>query len=798
MKKVCYLGIALAACLSSCSDDSLDNGKTVVNPVQTGDEIIFGSSLSDNANMIESRTVYGDRTETGVPVYWEDDGSDTIAIFCNQASQPANHLVHYKVMPETEDLNKDGKPDKHQAHSVTKVNTAEAGLQWGAPDTEHRFYAFYPASAVKGSTEENETGMITANIPVTQQVQEWRTGTFSSKDGDFDGKTCHFGLPNMDYAYMYAYQAVTPSEVSKDEAIDLNFKNLVTVLDITVQGPKSGTATITNINVDAIDGEQPILTGDFTCNIRNASTGATATCTPVGSFNEERGRISIPCYDKKTGRFIQLGPEELLNVKAYIIPQNIGNTVTRRTLRVTVSMLNGAPCRKTLNTADVTPQKINRVILPKLEVGGTNYWMSSLDPDIYVSELSIPGSKFSILSEANNAANIYQNASIEQQFQDGVRAFIFQTAAKGSNSDGGLTPENNTFTGDIKVVSEEAKKEVMSLEAAVKEIASYLEQCQQIGKENEFAFLMLTYATGGDSDAGTGYYAHSFMGVPYDWTWIREPRNADQTWINLLRDKVNELAEDPNNRIYTDEITPNTTIDDVKGTIILKANYNTQDMLKYYTDPKSFVYNGPDVKTSAPIMFTFWGASTGPNGSGDWTYQDNNGGMPMDWGTPVWYANSTAQLRWYYQEVTSVGTNQEATRDQKEAGITKLFQESVKLYKNDTSHKTWFMNDLGGYYSDRGDINGRGTGIEALAIDMNQMGVDELQDRTENAGLGLVFMNFADKLSDSGAKYKSDWLIQTLIDNNFKFALRKKGSTTTTTSYNASYKTGVNAIGWDK
>jgi len=108
------------------------------------------------------------------------------------------------------------------------------------------------------------------------------------------------------------------------------------------------------------------------------------------------------------------------------------------------------------------------------------------------------------------------------------------------------------------------------------------------------------------------------------------------------------------------------------------------------------------------------------------------------------------------------------------------------------------MNDLGGYYSDYRDINGRGTGIEALAIDMNQMGVDELQDRTENAGLGLVFMNFADKQSDSGAKYKSDWLIQTLIDNNFKFALRKKGSTTTRTSYNASYKTGVNAIGWDK
>ena len=790
MKKIYYLGIALAACLSSCSDDSLDNGKAVVNPVQTGDEIIFGSSLSENTDM-ESRTVYGDRTTTGVPVYWEADGSDEIAIFCLQSSQPASHLVHYNVKPV---LDSDGEPTETAAE-VTKVNTAEAGLQWGDPDTEHRFYAFYPASAVKGSTEENATGQITANIPVTQQVQEWREGTFDTSDPDFKGKKVYFGLPNMDYAYMYAYQAVTPSKVSKDEAIDLNFKNLVTVLDITVQGPQSGTATITNINVDAIDGEEPILTGDFTCNIRNASTGATATCAPVGSFNEERGRISIPCYDKKTGRFIQLAPEELLNVKAYIIPQN-ENTVTKRTLRVTVSMLNGAPCTKTLETAAVTPHKINRVILPKLEVGGTNYWMSSLDPDIYVSELSIPGSKFSVLSEENNAANIYQKASIERQFQDGVRAFILQTAVEGTNSAGGNHPRNNTFDAHMNVVSEGAGNMVMPLSQAIKDIASYLDNCPE-GKRNEFAFVMLTYATGGDSDDGTGYYADWWGPFPTDWTWIREPRTADQTWINLLRDEVNNLTNDPNNRIYTGEITPNTTIDDVKGKIILKANYNTQDMLKYYTDDASLTPNGT-VKTSAPIMFTYWGASTGPNGSGDWTYQDSNGGMPMDWGTPVWYANSTAQLRWYYQEVTSVGTNQEASRDQKEAGITKLFQESVKLYKNDTSHKTWFMNDLGGYYSDSGDINGRGTGIEALAIDMNQMGVDELQDRAENAGLGLVFMNFADKQSNSGAKYKSDWLIQTLIDNNFKFALRKKGSTTTRTSYNASYKTGVNAIGWDK
>lgn len=753
MKKNIFLiaGIALTAMLSGCADENLDN--TVKNPVKSGEEIMFGSELSGDADVIEAkpgtRTVYGDRNKNGVPVYWEADGTDEIAIFCNQASQPANHLVNYKITPD--------ETNHEIAASVAKVNPSEAGLQWGDLDTEHRFYAFYPASAVEGSAEEDKTGQITANIPVTQQVQEWRKGTFESSDTEFNGRTVYFGLPNMDYAYMYAYNAVTPSEVEKSQAINLQFHNLVTVLDITVQGPSSGTATITNINVDAIEGEEPILTGDFTCNIRNTETGVIGTCEPVGDFNEERGRISIPCYDKKTDQFIQLGPNELLNVKAYIIPQDINNTVTKQTLRVTVSLLNGAPCRKTLQTADVTPHKINRVILPPLTIGGTNYWMSSLDPDIYVSELSIPGSKFSVLTSANGASRVYQNATIQQQFEDGVRAFIFQTATNSKNM--GAQYDN------LYVVCEDKSRNVMTLSDAIKQIASYLDVCEQNGKTNEFAFVMLTYSSG-------------------DVPWLDDPQGYDneQYWIDKLREEVNNIAGVAANRIYTDEITPNTTINDVKGKIILKANYNSKNMISRYGT------------TTAPIMFTYWESATGPDG-----YQEENGGMPMDWGTPVWYENSNAALRWYYQEVTSVGNGQEATTQEKKDGIQNLFRKSVDLYHNDTSHKTWFMNDLGGYYSDNADINGRGTGIQALAIDMNQMGVDELQNREENAGLGIIFMNFADKQTESGAKYKSDWLIQTLIDNNFKFALRKKGSSTTPSSkYNATYSNGGNAVGWDK
>lgn len=746
-KSIFMLGMALTASLISCTDDDLGNG-IVKNPVQTGDEILFGSTLSGDTEVIESkvesRTVYGDRTSNGVPVYWKEDGTDTIAIFCLQASQPANHLVNYKVMPETQDLDKDGKPDKYQASSVTKVNASEAGLQWGNPNEEHRFYAFYPASAVKGSAEENSTGQITANIPVTQQVQEWREGTFTSDDLNFKGKKCYFGLPNMDYAYMYAYNAVTPSQVKDGQFIDLQFHNLVTVLDITIQGPTTGTATITNINVDALteEGAEPILTGDFTCNIRNTETGVVGTCDPVGDFNEERGRISIPCYDKKTNKFIQLQPGELLNVKAYIIPQDLENTVTKRTLRVTVSLLNGAPCHKTLQQADVTPHKINRVILPQLVTGGTNYWMSSLDPNIYVSELSLPGSKMSYLTSANRANIVYQNATIEEQLIDGVRAFIFHAQRR--------------FNGELRI-SVNGTALSTTLKDALAEIATFLKDAETQGKKNETAFVMVTYSDGNGSQ---------------------------KDWMKSLQKTVNECAKDYDTyRIFDKEMTPDVTLGDVAGKIILKANYNSDDMIAE--------------AGTAPIMYTKW----------EVPYVE--GGLPMTWGDP----NSSAQLHWLYQEVTSVKDpsrgcghgSAEATKEEKETYIKKIFQESVTAYKNDGSHKTWFMNDLGGYYfyQTEGifDIHSDHEDPEGLATDMNNLGVSELQNRTENAGLGLVYMNFADKQSDSGAKYKSDWLIQTIIDNNFKFALRKKGSSEGgegTKSYDASYNNGGNAIGWDK
>lgn len=745
-KSIFYIGITWIAMLCSCSEE-IDNG-TAKNPVQEGEEILFGSSLSDEA---ESRTVYGSRDKNGVAVHWVD--GDEIAIFCKETSQPANHLVNYRIKPNS--------GDPSTASEVMKVDPNAAGLQWGSEDVHH-FYAFYPADRVNGADADDQQGTITANIPVNQQPAGWRTGPIVSQDESVNGRTTTFALPNMDYAYMYAYNAVDRNTVeSGSGTIWLQFHNLVTVLDITIPAPEDGSDVIvTDVTVRAVDGSNTVLTGDFNCYIRGAGETTTPACEPVGDMGQVRNVVNIPCFDQKTGKFITLGDDEdFLNVKAYIIPDNVNDAIQPRTLQISVSTLNGGEKKRTLATASIVPHKINRVLLPAVVPGGTNYWMSDLDPNIYVSELSIPGSKFSVLTRENGAKKVYQTATIDKQFEDGVRAFIFQTATIGH---WGLGFKYDRFS----VVCETRDKEVMELSDAIAKIASHLKACEDAGKENEFAFVMLTYSYG-DTPAFT---------------------DNEQYWIEKLRDEVNSISGTAANRIYTDEVTANTTIDDVKGKIILKANYNSQKMISDYGD------------TTAPIMFTWWTGPYGPrinekDPNSDY-YQDLNGGMPMDWGKPVWYLSSPAKLRWYYQEVTNVGSGQDATLKEKETFITNLFTKSVDLYKNDKAHKTWFMNDLGGYYSDKTNIGNRENGIIALAEDMNDLGVQLLQNRTENAGLGLIFMNFADKQAESGAKYKSDYLIQTIIMNNRKFQLRKKSATTT--NYNASYKSGGNAVGWDE
>lgn len=730
MKKVyMYLGIVLAACLSSCTDENLDNG--VKNPVHTGDEILFGSSLSDNANMIETRTVYGDRTSTGVPVEWVT--GDKIAIFCPQASQPASKLVTYNVTPDEEDASTASKVE-------VDFTASEVGLQWGSSD-EHRFYGFYPASAVKETVENDPSvttdGRILAHVPVEQDVEAWRydkEGMTSSTDQSAHIPTW-FGLPNMDLAYMYAYTSVDKNKVGQDQKIDLKFHNLLTVLDITIPGPENAdSVVVTAINVDDVSGEQLALTGDFYCYMRDGiDNHKKGDCEPVNDPSKVNNRIAISTYNPATKKFISLKKGEQINVKAYIIPHT-GESIGTRQLQVSVVPLNGVAKRKLLQTSDIKPSTINRVRLPHLEPGTeTNYWMSNLDPNVYFTELSIPGSHQSVgttpeehslgLFQGSVIYEQYQNKTLAQQFNDGIRAFHFQTVYHwGSTID------------------------VFACGRTYNELYDYLKQLADILNdmpEDKKDFVVVNI--GFKSNTGT----------TDENTWYDKLANALQTGDYLTLP------------IYKDGINANTIIDQLARKIVLRIDRQGT------TEVPALISAQPNTSDAPAEKNMYWGST-----------------------------NNSRVLTMYAQDATSIDVDGndhgELPNMQTKLDYMKtIFSESVNKYKYNDAHDYLYYMNVGGFYCNSESHDSEGGNVIQYTKDITPQIIDYVQQRGQDAALGLVMMNFADKQADSGAQYGCDALIQTIINNNFTFALRKKTSTTTT-NYNATYNRGGNAIGWDE
>lgn len=731
--------------LSGCQDDVVEQKPST--PAQVGDEISFGSSLRD----VQTRTIYDDeptQAEDGSYYYrvrWEE--SDTIAIYCPQASNGT--LVNYLVSPDANDPTRSSR--------VTKVNTDEPGLQWGESDV-HRFYGFYPANRVTGT----ENGRINGHVPTEQRPEGWNVVTNNNGGTNFYGKT------NTDNAYMWAYGEFTKSTMGGQD-VPLTFHPWMTVLQIKIPGPTSGTMKISNVNIRAIEGTQTAIAGDFVCDMTPVEENG-ADGVPVYSSTttgQVTNTISISGWNTDTQDFVELkSPNDTMIVRAYLLP--IDNSPTARNLQIAVQTMNGAPLTRTLGYSGVDknsiqPHKVNTVILPNLiDSKQTNYWMSSLDRDIYLSELSIPGSKFSYLTPTNAGGNAaFQGVDIEQQFLDGVRGFIVQVGANATY--------NATRTGSWPFYrySYEYTGATLPifcgngdmLSDAITSIANALSTAEQeLGQDRnlECAVVMITYA---GNDAVSINYEGNTGGAGID-------GGVERAWMDAIANEFKKLGADVAiaNRIYTDEITANTTLDDVKGKIILKVNTNSDAQHGYIA-----------ADDNVPALFSRW------NGA--------RNDVDLRWGSPN--TNSTrTPLHWMYQEATHIGTGTESTPKEKYDNAMWVFQNSITAYLENSAHDTWFMNDCGGTF--HGDVSGTdgydkdyGNGDTndeapiAFARWFNPQITKYLQERDANASLGLVFFNFADKQT-TGQEYGTDNLIQSIIDNNFKFNLRKEGSSTDT------------------
>ena len=695
-------GLMALAGLTGC-EEKLEEP---INPAKVGDEINFGISSNESAI---TRTIYDDEPttdEAGNKYYrvtWEPDGSDQIAIYCPQAQ--GTTLCNYSVTPNTAD------PTKSSA--VTKVNANETGLLWGESDPHH-FYGFYPASAVTGT----EDGKIRGHIPVTQTPTGWK------EVKNDKGGTTIYGTANTDYAFMWAYGCFNRID-QPEYTIPLTFHPWVTILEIRIPGPaeNTGNVSISNINIRATEGSSTVLSGDFICDMTpvEADPNAEPVYTPVEEESAVRNTISIPCYREgvgdEEGDFVTLtGPNDTLVVRAYLLPYEIKTDT--RTLEVRVSPVSRPVLTKTLRdpqqAGGVVPHKVNTVILPPVENReGNNYWLSSLDENIYLSELSIPGSWNSMNQGSRNTD--FQTGSIIDQFNAGVRGFMVGTGA--SYSCQGIMGSGEYKSGYL-YIDTNTRNNITSI---LEDLSNALDNLGA-GHENEFVFLQVSCNGNEDGPSLSQYSAY-------------------EAWMHTVEYQFNQLKQNNQYNLYLDPITPDTKIADVAGKIVLKFNTNNDNMDEIIA-----------ANAQLPALFIQW-----------------KGGcdvVDMRWGSPN--HSNTAALKWFFQEAdniyetggTSSGSN--VTQADKEQWIKDVFQQSVTLYEQGDAHDTWFFNCLGGKYD---GSNNAVSWTNYISPRVTQT----LQERTENASLGLVFMNHVN--SDGTAN-----ILQTIIDNNFKFQLRKAGN----------------------
>lgn len=720
-----YLCAAAAIALIGCKDDVVVE-KTVT-PAQTGDEITFGSSLTDIEE--QTRTIYGDKPVGGAyPVTWEE--GDQIAIYCPEASN--GNMVYYKVTPDENDAS--------HSSAVTKVNPDQAGLQWGQAE-EHHFSAFYPADRIDGL----QNGKITADIPVEQTPLSWK----STPNGV---GTTYTGVANTDYAFMWAYNTHNKSDRGD---VALNFKPWVTILDVEINGPENADAAIKMSSVQLVSTTGETLNGQFTMDFTAVENGRAAypTYEQAGEPHATRSYITIQLYDREKEDYITLKHGDKIVVRFYLLPKDTNyGTSARQDLQLRVTPYNSAVLVRTLNAAagsdegtqegGILAHKVNKVILPSVSKTGPNYWMSSLDPNIYVTELSLPGSKMSYQTAENVSgrnAVYYQDLSIAEQITNGIRAFQIQTASTNN------VPwyESRSASDQVLYMTVAGNKTDTRFKDIVREIATGLKTAEAAGKKQEYAFILLT-ATLGECDS---------YGVGGRYT------SGELAWMDAIRNELAEMTGDEDTyRLYTGEITPTTTIDDVKGHIIIKVNYNNDNMGNHLRE-----------NDRIPAMFAKWGVSDDVNTPFTETsaYAINS----MRWGTS--HNVNNGALQWFYHEATSVGYNNnggEETYDQKIGNIEDMWNRSVGYYNSNSDHSMWFLNDLGGCYVNGGYSSDESQrGVDAWTQEVGPYATRLLQNRTEDATLGIVLINYANPENDYSGN-----LIQTIINNNFSFQLRTK------------------------
>lgn len=380
--------LALLAC--SCQDE--EQGGVQPTP---GQEVQFGAALEQNG----SRTIYGESDGNAFPIYWQN-GDEVIVCSPECAIKSATYKVN--VGDETA-----------QNYATSLDKTGEIGVRWGDNPTGN-FYSFYPASHAEPSTDYKT---MTLTMPAQQD-----NNIEKNEDG-----TIKIVRPDMEACFMYA-----STEEKNGETVNLQYKPLSTAVRFTVDGPTSDSeVTINYVRIYAP--KETMIDGSFDIDFEKIDEN---TGLPTIIANKGRNYVTMNAADPNTNQYLTLKQGEKAELCAFLLLTKNETITSDWYIEIGTSV--GLSYKKNLASSGsdsdntlVSGKVHNLGELPPLnQVGDWDvaHWMSNLQRNVYLSEISIPGSWNSVNTDCQpRNSDVTALAQIQSQYSKGIRAFHLDT-----------------------------------------------------------------------------------------------------------------------------------------------------------------------------------------------------------------------------------------------------------------------------------------------------------------------------------------------------------------------------------
>ena len=711
--------LALSFLFAGCSEDELTKGPGA----QVGDDVQFGLSLSN----LDTRTVYGEETSTGFPIYWVN--GDKVRVASPQCLFGRNS-AEYAIAVDS----------ATQTFATSMTKTGDAGVQWGDTKTAD-FYSIYPSSASTKLEVSGEGVTTTLHVDPTQ---------FASTT---DNGTSYYAQPaEMGNVVMYAKTA----GVTSGSTVELHYTPFSTVLEFEINAPSEPVAdkqteiTIQSLTLTAPKGTT--IAGDFGFTFPTGESTTPSIEATTGGSNS----ITMHFLDNNQYKTVLSTTKTTLKAKMCLMPISGVESIAGWTVAVNTS---AGTFSKTIKDSDLTgkntalaPGKVHKIKLPKLNyasqewVYNTANWITSL-PDytnIYLSELSLPGAWYAGSKESYQATT-----DIDTLWNAGVRAFAVECrswTARGvyiANDAPTRIALSGTGTSQNGAYTKPTRGSSTYISSIISSVASSI-------KADEYGVLVLSYADGGDG----GHRALDY-----------------QYFINGIANEINKSGA---TNIYSGTIDKNTTIKDVLGQLIIKVNVDDNIPIGSYGSNQNYLisYNPFLSKIDATqYEHPYYSDLHWKTWSDDYkTAQQLSEIQNID------AAEAANKFIWVFSSANRTHTDNPTTAidiptyAQRQTALGAMMTFSKTVYER-SNHNVWFYFNCGGTQAT--SSTSKNPSPTDFAKTMNSWLLNTINAKTDPSPLGIVMFN---QCTGANATYHGEDIIRAIIEMNSKFYLKHAGT----------------------